>query len=130
MSGQPSIDPDAFRAFEHAGWELASRIYADNWGEITCQAIEPTLDAVAVAPGKRLIDVACGPGWLAAAAAKRSAVVTGVDFSPAMVAEAQRRHPGIEFREGDAEGLPFVGGEFDALAMNFGLLHLARPEQA
>jgi len=47
-----------------------------------------------------------------------------------MVAHAQRLHPGVEFREGDAEQLPFGNGLFDAAVMNFGILHLGRPDLA
>jgi ubiquinone/menaquinone biosynthesis C-methylase UbiE len=47
-----------------------------------------------------------------------------------MVVEAQRRNPEIEFREGDAEQLPFGNNLFDAAVMNFGVLHLGRPDQA
>ena len=47
-----------------------------------------------------------------------------------MVVEARRRHPAIEFREGDAEALPFDDGRFDAVVMNFGMLHLAHPDTA
>jgi len=74
--------------------------------------------------------VACGPGFIAAAAAERGAVVTGLDFASAMVDEATRRHPGIAFRPGDAAALPFEDESFDALTMNFGMLHLARPDTA
>src|SRR5262245_9723997 len=47
-----------------------------------------------------------------------------------MVAEAQKRNPDIEFREGDAEQLPFGNDLFDAAVVNFGILHLARPDRA
>ena len=47
-----------------------------------------------------------------------------------MIAEARRAHPSVAFHEGDAEALPFGSGSFDAVAMNFGLLHLARPDVA
>jgi SAM-dependent methyltransferase len=47
-----------------------------------------------------------------------------------MVEEARRRHPGIDFREGDAEALAFPDSTFEAVVMNFGMLHLARPESA
>jgi SAM-dependent methyltransferase len=56
--------------------------------------------------------------------------VVGLDFSPAMIAEAQRRHPAVAFREADAEALPFDTSSVDAVVMNFGLLHLARPDTA
>jgi len=77
-----------------------------------------------------VLDVATGPGFVAGAADERGATVVGLDFSPAMIVEAQRRHPTVSFREGDAEALPFEDGSFDAVVMNFGLLHLARPEAA
>jgi SAM-dependent methyltransferase len=47
-----------------------------------------------------------------------------------MIAEARRRHPAVVFHQGDAQALPFDDGSFDAVVMNFGLLHLARPEAA
>jgi SAM-dependent methyltransferase len=53
-----------------------------------------------------------------------------VDFAAAMVADAKRRYPAIEFRQGDAEALDFPGGTFDAVTMNFGVLHLGQPEKA
>jgi len=76
------------------------------------------------------LDVASGPGYAASAAAQQGAQVIGVDFSPAMVAQATRQYPQVEFRVGDAEDLPFPENAFDAVVTNFGLLHLARPEQA
>jgi SAM-dependent methyltransferase len=120
----------AFKAFEHAGWESVVGAYDTGFGALTAQAIGPLLDAVGAGRGACLLDVASGPGYVAAAAAKRGAIVTGVDFSAAMVAEAASRNPGIEFRQGDAEALTFDDESFDAVTMNFGLLHLARPEQA
>lgn len=127
-SQQP--DPGPFRAFEHAGWEGVGPRYHDAFGGLTVQAIEPLLDAVGAGEGVRLLDTATGPGYVAGAAARRGACAVGVDFSVAMVAEARQRHPTVEFREGDAEALPFPDGGFDAAVMNFGLLHLGRPERA
>ena len=121
---------DAFRDFEHAGWERVVGEYDRFFGSLTIQAIEPLLDNVGAGPGVRLLDVATGPGYVAAAAAKRGAAVVGVDFSAPMVAEASRRHPAIEFRAGDAEALPFADASFDAVVMNFAMLHLGRPDQA
>ncbi len=125
-----SADPGAFKDFEHAGWQGIPRQYHEGFGALTTQAIEPLLDAAGVRADARVLDVASGPGYVAAAAARRGARVTGVDFSAAMVEEAKRRFPGVEFAEGDAESLPFEDARFDAVLMNFGVLHLARPEQA
>ena len=124
------MDPVKFRSFEHAGWQNIPAQYHDAFGTLTTQAIGPLLDAVGVKSGVKLLDIACGPGYVAAEAAKRGAIALGVDFSAAMLAQARQLHPGIDFREGDAEELPVGSGLFDAAVMNFGILHLGRPEQA
>ncbi len=123
-------DPNAFRSFEHAGWEKVSKQYHEAFASLTSQAIEPLLDAVEAGEGKRLLDVATGPGYVAAAASQRGAKVIGIDFSAVMVAEANRQYPNVKFQEGDAESLSFPDGCFDAVVMNFGLLHLGNPEKA
>jgi SAM-dependent methyltransferase len=120
----------AFHDFEQAGWEKAASEYDRRFGELTTQSIGPLLDAVGAAPGTRLLDVACGPGYAAAAAARRGATVVGIDFSTAMIAQASANHPDLEFQPGDAEKLDFPGHSFDAIVMNFGMLHLAHPEKA
>jgi ubiquinone/menaquinone biosynthesis C-methylase UbiE len=119
-----------FREFEHAGWEKLPARYHEAFARLTTQAIGPLLDIVLVKKGTVLLDVATGPGYVAAAAAARGAEVTGLDFARAMVAEASRRYPAVKFQEGDAEELPFADASFDAVTMNFGLLHLATPERA
>jgi SAM-dependent methyltransferase len=130
MTAMSEPDNSSFHDFEHAGWELAAEHYADAFGILTEQTAETLLDAVNAHAGTRVLDVACGPGFVAAAAARRGADVIGLDFSPAMIAQAQQAHPTVTFREGDAQSLPFEAGSFDAVVMNFGLLHLARPDQA
>ena len=83
----------AFHDFEQTGWERAAEFYGDAFGALTVQAAEALLDAVGTGPGTRLLDVATGPGFVAAAAAARGAEVTGLDFAGAMVREARRRQP-------------------------------------
>ena len=57
--------------------------YEQRFGKLTSQAVEPMLDAVGVTGGggTKVLDVACGPGYLAAAAAARGSDVVGLDFS-------------------------------------------------
>ncbi len=129
----PEIDANAFHDFEHAGWQRAASDYHRYFGSLTSQAIRPLLDAVGPVPVPRqskLLDVAAGPGYVSAEAARRGWLVTGVDFSNAMLALARRNFPEIDFQLGDAEALPFAERAFDAAVMNFGILHLARPEAA
>jgi len=130
MSINQSLDPDAFHDFEHTGWTSNVSEYDAAFARVTSQAIGPLLDAVDLRNGARMLDVASGPGYVAAAAAARGAGVVGVDFSAPMVARARMIYPTVEFQEGDAEAISFPDGTFDAVVMNFGMLHLARPERA
>ena len=61
-----------FRELEHRGWTAKAHTYRDALGVVTAQAIDPLLDTFGNLAGKRLLEVACGPGDLAAAAADRS----------------------------------------------------------
>lgn len=87
--------------------------------------VEPTLDAVALAAGERVLDVACGTGIVARLARERvgaSGKVVGVDVSPAMLAVAGDVTQGIDWREGDAGALPLRDGEqFDVVICQQGL---------
>jgi SAM-dependent methyltransferase len=125
-----TVELEAFRSFEHAGWEAIPDQYHQAFGKVTTQTIGPLLDAVRVKSGARFLDIATGPGYVAAAAAKRGATVLGLDFSSRMIERARELHSGIEFRQGDAEQLPVGNGLFDAAATNFGILHFSQPELA
>ncbi|WP_431268691.1 class I SAM-dependent methyltransferase [Dankookia sp. P2] len=97
---------------------------------LTSLALGPLLDAAQVAAGRRVLDVATGPGLAAAAALGRGAAVTGVDVSPGMVVLAQRAHPSAAFQVADVVALPFPNGGFDAVLCNFALGHFPEPEAA
>jgi SAM-dependent methyltransferase len=124
------VSADAFKAFESEGWSARAGTYDALMARATALAAEPLLDAAGVAAGVRVLDVGCGLGALAAAAASRGAVVTGVDLAEGMLAEARRRHPAIEFVHGDAEALPFADGAFDVALGAFVVNHLPHPERA
>ena len=130
MSTPSSIDRQAFTAFEHTAWESNVSDYEAAYARVTAQSIEPLLNAVVLRAGDRLLDVATGPGDIAPAATARGALFCGVDFSSAMMERARARQPGVTFEVGDAEALPFPDASFDAVVMNFGMLHLAKPERA
>ena len=108
----------------------ASADYARFFGPITGRLADPLLDAAGVRPGTRVLDVASGPGCLAARAARRGATVVGVDIDPNMVELASRRHPQLRFLQADAAALPFEDGSFDAVVGNFLVQHLRSPRQA
>lgn len=129
MTPSDAVDPEAFREFEHAGWEAVAHRYHYHFARLTAQATGPLLEAVDVGDGMRVLDVATGPGYAAAAASLRGADAVGVDFAAAQVALARAQYPTLEFHHGDAEALPFPDESFDAVVSNFGMLHFARPER-
>ncbi len=74
--------------------------------------------------GDRVLDVCCGTGDLAIAAAAKGGNVTGLDFSEPMLARARAKNPEIEWISGDALALPFADGSFDAATVGFGVRNL------
>ncbi|MBS1954291.1 MAG: methyltransferase domain-containing protein [Cyanobacteria bacterium SZAS-4] len=118
----------SFKEFEHEGWELVADKYHQYFEQLTRQTIPALMEEIE--SGAKVIDVASGPGYVAAAAAEKGGTVTGVDFSAVMVKRAQNSYPKITFVEGDAENLAFEEGSFDDYIMNFGILHLEHPEKA
>jgi len=125
-----SAEPQAFKAFEHERWQSAARVYDAEFGRLTSQIAPFLLDAAGVTRGVRMLDLASGPGYVAAGASARGAKVTGTDFASEMLALAREQHPGLTFEVADAEALPFGEGEFEAATMGFLVGHLGRPAVA
>ncbi len=121
---------DAFSQFELNGWERAAGKYESAWSGLTKLFVPRLIEAARVGPDSRVLDVACGPGYVAEAACTLGASATGVDFSPEMVRLARSRNPDIPYQVGDAHALDFDDESFDAVLMNFGVLHLSDPEAA
>ena len=92
-----------------------------RWRRIAAEAV--------VKPGDRVLDACCGTGDLAVASAKRGGVVTGLDFSPAMLERARRKLPSATWVEGDLLALPFEAGSFEAATVGFGVRNVADLEQ-
>ena len=112
----------------------------DSWratslGAVT-EAIEQRviLEVMGDLKGARVLDVGCGDGALACAAAARGAVVTGVDPDPAMLAAAcaRAKHDGanVHFMEGRIERLPFADATFDVVATITVLCFVADAQRA
>jgi SAM-dependent methyltransferase len=84
--------------------------------------------------GAKLLDVGCGTGVVALAAARVGAKVSGIDLTPELVARAKENASlsGVEipFQEGDVEALPFEDGAFDVVVSQFGHMFAPRPEVA
>lgn len=124
-------DAEAFDAFEATGWTTKDASAYDSLaGRVTSRVADPLLDAVRAGRRTKLLDVATGPGYVAAKAAERGAETVGLDFSESMLEYARAHVPGVEFVRGDATALPFENESFDAVTAAFVLLHLATPERA
>lgn len=83
--------------------------------------------AARIRPGERVLDVACGTGNTALAAAARGAEVTGLDLTPELISVASMRglaegYPDIDWHVGDCEQLPYADGAFDVLTSSCGLM--------
>ena len=121
-------DAAKLRTYERERHNALAQGYIAFFAPVTALAIAPLLAAVKVSGGMRLLDVPTGSGALAAEAIRRGAAVIGVDIAPAMIAEARKRHPGIDFQVADVEHLPVSDGVLDAVVCAFGLGHFPYPE--
>nr|WP_223159106.1 bifunctional demethylmenaquinone methyltransferase/2-methoxy-6-polyprenyl-1,4-benzoquinol methylase UbiE [Microcella alkalica] len=93
------------------------------WRIQTVKAIDPQA-------GERILDIAAGTGTSSAAIARSGARVIAFDFSAGMIEEGRKRHPELEFVQGDAQKLPFGDDEFDAVTISFGLRNVEDPRLA
>ena len=120
--------------------ELKSRLkavwMAGDFGQIanvTAKEAENFVGRLAIAPGSKVLDIACGTGNTAIPAARIGAEVTGVDIAPNLVEAARKRASAeslnIRFQEGDAEELPFPDHSFDVVLTMYGAMFAPRPEK-
>ncbi|HEV8436191.1 MAG TPA: class I SAM-dependent methyltransferase [Thermoanaerobaculia bacterium] len=108
-----AIEIDGTAAKQGASWGAR----AAEWAELQEHYSEPLFEAAlakcGVAKGTNYLDVGCGAGLAASMAAFRMATVAGLDASAEMLAVARRRTPGVDFRLGDMQKLPWRDASFD-----------------
>jgi ubiquinone/menaquinone biosynthesis C-methylase UbiE len=89
------------------------------------------IEGLSIKRGVELLDVACGTGNLAIPAVRQGANVIGVDIATNLLEQARARaaEEGLkaDFREGDAEALPFPDAQFDVVVSMFGAMFAPRP---
>jgi len=119
----------AFKAMQREGWK--------NYGPAETHTARPAAQLVRVAgvrAGQRVLDVACGTGPVALTAARRGAMVSGLDLTPELLERGRENATiaglDVSFREGDVEALPYRDQEFDVVLSQFGHIFAPRPDVA
>jgi ubiquinone/menaquinone biosynthesis C-methylase UbiE len=140
VGARRSGEPDVVKQQVAAHWNRRAPGFDADFGHsIRTQgeraAWDRILDLVVPSRGALdALDVGCGTGFLTLELAARGHRVTGVDFAPAMIAEARRkaaeRGASVRFEEGDAEQLPYSAGSFDLVISRHLLWTLPHPEAA
>ena len=96
-------------------------------GEELCEALD-------LRSGQKVLDVAAGNGNASLAAARRWCDVIATDYVPALLDRARERADAerlnIEFREADAEALPFADASFDVVVSTFGVMFTPDQDRA
>ncbi len=132
------MEPRLQRRIQRYGWDLAAVDYEPLWQAQLAPGQAELMSQVAVAPGERVLDVACGTGLItlpAARAAGPGGRVLGVDISERMVqatlryARAEQLHQ-VDVARMDAEQLNLPDAGFDVALCAFGLMYLPEPERA
>jgi ubiquinone/menaquinone biosynthesis C-methylase UbiE len=121
---------DEFKTRQRATWEggdySACTPYIAEVGELV-------VTRAGITQGMRVLDVACGTGNAALPAARAGARVTGLDLAAKLLeagrAKAKAEGLEIEWREGDAEHVPFEDGTFDRVLSTFGHMFAPRHER-
>ncbi len=132
----PAFDPHRFKAMERAGFNRIAARYADG-AHLRADLAAALLDASRLAPGQRVLDLASGPGLLAADAARRvtpGGHVLATDIAEAMLAEGARRCAGAaeapSFAAADAERLCLPDACMDRVLAGLALFIFPHPERA
>jgi SAM-dependent methyltransferase len=132
------MDARLQRRIQRYGWDLAADDYEPLWQRQLAEAQAAMMALASLAPGERVLDIACGTGLVAFDAARAvgpDGHVLGVDISGRMVDFAEQRARAVNisnsrFLRMDAETLDLPDARFDVLLCALGLMYMPDPEQA
>ena len=125
-----NYDPEFVTQTERDTWNRVGRNYLDVFARMTGRGAPLLIKAAGIRNGDQVLEIGCGPGYVAGLLSHTGARLVGIDLAPQMVDAARATYPDIEFHEANAEELPFESGRFDVVVACYALHHLARPEQA
>ena len=130
-SAQPGPDLAALKARQQTAWSSGNYAIVGSTLQIVGEELCEALDLKA---GSKVLDVAAGNGMASLAAARRWCDVTSTDYVPALLERGQARAAAegmqIEFREADAENLPFDDNSFDTVLSTFGVMFTPNQDRA
>jgi ubiquinone/menaquinone biosynthesis C-methylase UbiE len=138
LSDITTMQPKLQRRIQRYGWDLAADDYEPLWRTQLVSAQKELLTLARLAPGERVLDVACGTGIVTLSAAHAVGAdghVLGVDLSGQMVDSGRRRAEAlglsnVSFERMDAEQLDIPDASFDVALCSLGLMYAPEPEQA
>jgi ubiquinone/menaquinone biosynthesis C-methylase UbiE len=127
----PPIDLKALKARQQAAWSSGDYAVIGTTLQIVGEELCEALD---IRSGQRVLDVAAGNGNVSLAAARRGCEVAATDYVPALLERARERALAerltMQFREADAEALPFPDCSFDVVVSTFGVMFTPDQERA
>jgi ubiquinone/menaquinone biosynthesis C-methylase UbiE len=126
-----TIDYEAIKKNQRAGWETGDYPRVGNTLQLIAELLAEAADLRA---GERVLDVACGQGNAALAAARRFAEATGVDYAVNLLEQGRERaaaeHLPVTFVEGDAEDLPLPDASYGVVLSTVGVMFAPNHQQA
>ncbi|SFJ58590.1 class I SAM-dependent methyltransferase [Bradyrhizobium sp. cf659] len=124
-------DLTAVKQRQHGAWSSGDYAVVGTTLQIVGEQLCEALDLRA---GSKVLDVAAGNGNATLAAARRWCDVTSTDYVPALLKRGRERaaadHLMVEFREADAEALPFADGSYDVVVSTFGVMFTPDQDKA
>jgi ubiquinone/menaquinone biosynthesis C-methylase UbiE len=128
---QPAPDLAALKTRQQAAWSSGNYAIVGSTLQIVGEELCETLDLKA---GSKVLDVAAGNGMATLAAARRWCDVTSTDYVPALLERGKARATAegmqVEFREADAENLPFDDASFEVVLSTFGVMFTPNQDRA